>query len=135
MIRPDSIAKGRLADASIRSRIWQLAILACGTLAVLACFFAWSLERDNEASGRVLHNRMTIRALFEYDLLILNMERGQRGFLLTQQNAYLDPYNKALADRGFRVEQMYALISDKVERRKRSIVLLRFSTTRCRNLR
>lgn len=118
MTRPDSIAKGRLADASIRSRIWQLAILACGTLVVLACFFAWSLERDNEASARVLHNRMTIRALFEYDLLILNMERGQRGFLLTQQNAYLDPYYKALADRGFRVEQMYALISDKVERRK-----------------
>jgi signal transduction histidine kinase len=118
MIDLGSIMKTRFADASIRSRIWQLAILSCSTLVVLAVFFAWSLERDQESSMRVLHNRMTIRALFEYDLLILNLERGQRGYLLTQQAAYLDPYNKALADRGYRIEQLYALIADKAERSK-----------------
>jgi hypothetical protein len=58
MIRPHTIAKDRLADASIRSRIWQLAILACTTLIVLACFFGWSLIRDQESSARVLHNRI-----------------------------------------------------------------------------
>ena len=118
MIRPPSVVKSRLADASIRSRIWQLAILACGTLVVLACFFAWSLVRDQESSARVLHNRMTIRALFEYDLILLNLERSQRGYLLTQQEQYLTPYNKALAARDFRLEQVYGLISDKAERRK-----------------
>jgi len=118
MIRADSLANGRLANASIRLRIWQLAILACTTLVVLAVFFAWSLQRDKEASARVLHNRMTIRALFEYDLIILNLERSQRGYLLTQQDEYLVPYNKALADRDFRLQQLNELISDETERRK-----------------
>jgi signal transduction histidine kinase len=110
--------KDRGADASIRSRIWQLAILACSTLIVLGGFLAWSLERDREATARVLHNRMTIRALFEYDLIILNLERSQRGYLLTQQEEYLDPYDKALAERGYRLEQLKGLISDKAELRK-----------------
>jgi signal transduction histidine kinase len=118
MIRPHTIAKDRLADASIRSRIWQLAILACTTLIVLACFFGWSLIRDQESSARVLHNRMTIRALFEYDLILLNLERSQRGYLLTQQADYLAPYNKALADRDFRLRQVNGLISDPTERGK-----------------
>jgi hypothetical protein len=48
-------AKVRVADASMRIRIWQLTGLACGTLVVLCLLLAWSVERNREANLWVVH--------------------------------------------------------------------------------
>jgi signal transduction histidine kinase len=112
------IAKDRIADHSIRSRIWQLAILACVALVVLGSVLAWSLERNREANASVEHTRMTLRALAVYTREIVDAETGQRGYLLTGQEEYLAPYKAALAANADRLEQLQALVTDGAEHQK-----------------
>lgn len=107
-----------VAAISIRSRIWRLTALACGTLVVLSLLVAWSLERIQEANGWLQHTQLILRALDGYTGEIVNAETGQRGFLLTGQEEYLAPYNQVLADNQSRLQQLNELITDDAGHRK-----------------
>jgi len=109
------IARDRIANRSIRSRIWQLATLACLALVVLGLLLTWSLERNREADAWVEHTQMVLRALAAYTRQIVDAETGQRGYLLTSQEEYLIPYNEALAKHKIRFEEIKALITDESE--------------------
>jgi CHASE3 domain sensor protein len=112
------IAKDGIANRSIRSRIWQLATLACGALVVLGLLLAWSLERDREANAWVEHTQTVLRALAAYTRQIVDAETGQRGYLLTGQEEYLIPYNEALINNKIRFEALNTLITDEGEQQK-----------------
>jgi signal transduction histidine kinase len=109
------IAKDRTAASSIRSRIWQLAALACAALVVLGLLLTWSLKRNREANAWVEHTQMVLTALAAYTRQIVDAETGQRGYLLTAKEEYLIPYNKALDQNKIRLEGLKTLITDKGE--------------------
>jgi len=110
------IARDRVTDLSIRTRIWQLAGIACITVAALCLLGAWNLERSRDANEWVRHTQTVLGALGTYSSEIVDAETGQRGYLLTQQDAYLPPYRRVLADHEGQYERLNALIQDGGER-------------------
>lgn len=110
-------AKNRGADISVRTRIWQLTAFACCTLIVFRALLAWSIDRNREANGWVQHTQTVLAELGSYTANIVDAETGQRGYLLTRQDAYLIPYNEAIADNDSHVGRLKQLITDADERR------------------
>jgi signal transduction histidine kinase len=112
------IMKGRMADISIRARIWRLAVVSCFALAALGALLAWSLGRNRDASAWVERTRVVLRALTAYTQGLVSAETGQRGYLLTGDEAYLAPYAEVVADNNDRLGRLRALISSEVELQK-----------------
>jgi signal transduction histidine kinase len=112
------IMKDRIADVSIRARIWQLAFVSCFALAALAGLLAWSLGRNRDANAWVDRTRTVLGALAGYTEGLVNAETGQRGYLLTGDEAYLAPYEAVVAGNNDRLERLRALVSDDVEKQK-----------------
>jgi PAS domain S-box-containing protein len=106
------------ADTSIRSRIGQLALLACCTLVALVLVLGWTLERTREANDRVQHTVSIRRALAEYTREVVDAESGQRGYLLTHQTIYLVPYDQVLSENKAMFARLSDLIGDSPERPK-----------------
>ena len=108
----------RVADASMRARIWQLTMFACATLTVLGAVLAWSLERNREANGWVDHTHTVLGMVAGYTGELVNAETSQRGYLLTGEESYLLPYNTALAGNRAHLEQLKRVITNDDEPRK-----------------
>jgi PAS domain S-box-containing protein len=106
------------ADTTIRSRIAQLALLACCALVALVSILGWTIERTREANDRVQHTVSIRRALAEYTREVVGAESGQRGYLLTHQDAYLDSYNLVLSENKALFARLSELIGDSAERPK-----------------
>ncbi|GEM_PF-2374719 len=111
-------ATERVADASMRKRIWQLAIFACATLGVLGVLLAWSAERSREANGWVDHTHTVLGMVAAYTGELVNAETAQRGYLLTRDESYLIPYDKALAGNRARLQELTPVITNDDEPRK-----------------
>ena len=109
-------SSGSVRGVSIGSRIWQLTAVACTALAVLGILVAWSLERSHDDHAWVAHDQSVQTALSSYGREIIEAETGQRGYLLMGQNAYLAPYNDALAANGAQFNTLKALIGEQSER-------------------
>ncbi len=106
------------ADTSIRSCIWQLAILACCALLALGLILAWTLERSAEANDRVQHTLAVRKALADYTRELVSAETGQRGYLLTHQDVYLAPYRQVVADNKGQLAKLSELVGDSPEQSK-----------------
>src|SRR6478735_6893616 len=71
------------------------ALLAVLTLAI----FSWrSLQERSESAERVKHSTAVLAAVEEVLSTAKDLETGQRGFLLTGQEQFLEPYNVAIAE-------------------------------------
>ena len=105
------------ADTTIRSRIGQLA-LACCTLVAVVSILGWTIERTREANERVQHTVSIRRALAEYTRELVGAESGQRGYLFTRQDIYLELYNQVLRENSALYARLIELIGDSPERPK-----------------
>src|SRR5450432_914924 len=79
---------------------WQFALpplLLIGFLAGLFFLAAADQERLNAANERVHDSQLRQQALSEFIALMTDAESGQRGYLLTGEGAYLQPYTEAVA--------------------------------------
>ena len=72
--------------------------IACLTLIVLVglSYLQWNQYR--RANAEAQRSRQTITAIDNVLTTLVDAETGQRGFLLTGDNHYLEPYNRALKD-------------------------------------
>jgi PAS domain S-box-containing protein len=89
--------KTDIFGSSIRSRIFQLAILTCSTLFVLELILVWSIRQAQSSNRKVEHTVDSISALRVYSRDLIDAELDERSYLLTQQASYLAPYQQALA--------------------------------------
>ena len=73
-------------------------LLAAGFICVLAIVVAavWLAERNDRHADELIDALAARREAFMIQNLILNAETGQRGYLLTREEAYLKPYNDAV---------------------------------------
>ncbi|KJH70886.1 CHASE3 domain-containing protein [Aliterella atlantica] len=81
--------------------------------------------RQNVASRWVQH---THEVLLELETILSNMtdaETGQRGYLLTGDDRYLEPYHSAIAQIDTRLQQLKASIADNPEQQRRHELLER----------
>ena len=90
-------------DAAIRNRggIAQRMALATTALALVvgAVFAALLLtgEKARNAEHSALHSQDVLVAANELELRVLDLETGQRGFILTRQMEFLAPWQQAMA--------------------------------------
>jgi CHASE3 domain sensor protein len=64
-------------------------------LVVAAVLFGVAMAQDREAQGRVLHTVEVEHQVAQVRALALEAETGARGYLLTGQDHYLEPYELA----------------------------------------
>lgn len=78
---------------------WYIALpplLLIGFLVGLFCLATAGQSRLNAASERVHDSELRQQALIEFIALITDAESGQRGYLLTGESSYLQPYTEAV---------------------------------------
>jgi CHASE3 domain sensor protein len=79
---------------------WYIAlppVLLIGFLIGLFFLAAAGQSRLNSANERVHKSQLRQQALSEFIALISDAESGQRGYLLTGESSYLQPYTEAVA--------------------------------------
>jgi len=92
-----------------------------GALAILA-FAGWESHRDTvrvaEAASARKHSYEVQRTLDETAARLVDAETGQRGYLLTGNDAYLEPYRGAIRNLDRTMGQLKELTSDEPNQRK-----------------
>jgi signal transduction histidine kinase len=79
---------------------WYIALpplLLIGFLVGLFFLAADGQSRLNASNERVHRSQLRQQALSEFSALMNDAESGQRGYLLTGENSYLEPYTEAVA--------------------------------------
>lgn len=89
-------------EQSVRSRVLgnaSLVLLAIGFAALIVMAIAVTVltERNREAFDLAATTRKQLSDIARAVELLENAETGQRGFLLTERESYLEPYNDATA--------------------------------------
>jgi len=102
----------RFSDLSLRTKI-ALAILIAGSCVAAAAMLTHrslvQLEADAALSDHTYDVLLELRSL---EILLIDIETGQRGFLLTGDPQYLEPYERASKIIDGHVENLRQLISD-----------------------
>jgi diguanylate cyclase (GGDEF)-like protein len=87
-----------------------LAIVLAGACAfAIATFVHRTIDEINDASIAADHTYDLITRVEGIEIQLLNLESGQRGYLLTGDQAYLAPYRKALTDLDTQLAALRAL--------------------------
>jgi CHASE3 domain sensor protein len=84
-----------------------VALVAASTLGT--AYVTGRTQADVELVERTFRIELALR---QVDKLVLDAETGQRGYVYTGREHYLDPYNNALAELPKAIEQMQMLIVD-----------------------
>ena len=97
----------------IITRANAIAVMAVVALMTLFGALSWALSDETmRARGLAQHTNEVIAAIRTLHISVLEAETGQRGFLLTGDPAYLQPYERALDRVSFLQGQLQHLTAD-----------------------
>ncbi|WP_232495691.1 response regulator [Novosphingobium kaempferiae] len=96
-----------------------LFFLTSGTVAFM------NVRSLREGADRIVHSHEVIVSITALLSAVKDAETGQRGFLLTGRQQYLDPYNAAVSDVGARMDKVATLTRDNPEQQARIAPLRR----------
>jgi signal transduction histidine kinase len=97
---------------TFRSRLIAGVSTALVTMIFIGALTFRTIARSREDIGWVTHTHLVLEALDAVSANMTDAETGQRGFLLTGQEAYLEPYNDALNRVQESIRVLRALTSD-----------------------
>ena len=92
-----------------------LALLIIGIVGVQSY---QGIQKLIEANHWVIHTHEVREKLEDVLSLLKDAETGQRGFVLTGEDSYLEPYNSATGDIGKKIEAVASLTRDNPEQQK-----------------
>jgi CheY-like chemotaxis protein/CHASE3 domain sensor protein/putative methionine-R-sulfoxide reductase with GAF domain len=95
---------------------FAIAMLAVITLAYLSY---QSLVERSESAGRLAHTNAVLERLESVQSTVKDLETGQRGFLLTGEEQFLEPYLAALTRLPAEFDQLRQLMADDAEQTTR----------------
>ena len=113
------------AGASAKPNSREDVPILLGLAAVLLFFLVsggvayWNTRILNRNSEQVAHTHEVITSLAEMLSLVKDAETGQRGYLLTGTETYLEPYNSAVSRLDERLNHLLGLTRDQPEQRER----------------
>ena len=93
-----------------------------------------TINTQSENYRRVTNSGQVISTLKDLHLAILNAESGQRGYLLTEEEAYLVPYSTAIDNLGIRIAAVRALDVEIPEQEKSIQILLELTNKKMQML-
>src|SRR3954449_6396937 len=88
-------ASDRRTTVTIGQKIAAGYVLALGVLVVIGGLAYWSTSTLISNNARVEHTYKVLKGLEEYLSLVKSAETGQRGYLLTGKQPYLEPHRSA----------------------------------------
>lgn len=103
---PALMATASRPARTITSHVWRLFGFCSAAIAVLAMALFWQLEQLDATRAEAVKSRDIERKLRELGEDLLNAQNGQRGYLLTGDERYLEPYRARL---GAAAQRMAAL--------------------------
>ena len=99
-------------------------------LVVLSLLAYQRIQRLIQESERVEHTYRVINRVEALLSIMKDAETGQRGFLLTHQRAFLEPYNQSLARINKAQDTLAALLNDNASQTARLDTLMRITDRR-----
>ena len=81
-------------------------------MALVASFVYLSIEKLEATSQWVLHTQEVISRANLLGKLVVDMETGERGFLISGKTSFLEPFNKATQDWNNEINGLKTLVSD-----------------------
>ncbi|RZL10443.1 MAG: GAF domain-containing protein [Rubrivivax sp.] len=87
-------------------------VVAVLAVVIIAFFSYRSLQSSADTAARVTHTLEVMEQLQALLSTLKDAETGQRGYLLTGSEAYLDPYTNARADLAVELKALRALTAD-----------------------
>lgn len=100
-----------------RSRLWSS--VGLGMLVVISLIGAWTLRQVNASDYWVDHTREVISANQQLLSDVKDAESGERGYIITGEESYLEPYNSASEDLPKTLAKLQQLIADNPEQQQR----------------
>jgi PAS domain S-box-containing protein len=98
-------------DLAVQS--WRGVVLLFAAILLLALLtVVGTLRAQRDADHAVVHSREVLASLDGTLGLLADAETGQRGYLLTQQSSYLDPYRLAVANLPGQLDRLRGLTAD-----------------------
>lgn len=92
--------------------LWLGIVLLLIVLTINGYVTFLSFERVNRNNASVEHSQQVLLETERLKLLLVDAETGQRGYLYTGDEHYLEPYNKAARDVDLQLDRVAALIAD-----------------------
>jgi PAS domain S-box-containing protein len=102
---------------TITTGIWQLFGLSVGGLLVLTAALLWGLNRAAADRGEYLRIAAIEQNLNGLGEDLIDAETGQRGYLLTQDEHYLQPYRSGIVRAEAKIEVLRGLVVNPAARR------------------
>ncbi len=94
----------------------------------------YTLNRQAATAGGVLHTQEVRTALAAMLSMLTDAETGQRGYLITGDEHYLEPYNSGVADLGNAIQRLRLLMADNSAQQQRLAVVERLVAARVARL-
>jgi two-component sensor histidine kinase len=118
-VAPTSIVR-TFRIGSVRRLAIVISMLLVLAAAAASLYLVRTVDSQLADIGDTYEVRRQARELM---LAVVDAETGQRGYLLTQDSAYLDPYNRAVASMDSTYAELMRLVSDNEAQRIRLDVL------------
>ena len=96
---------------------WNLVVTTALAGAIVAGMF-WLIARKQSEEDWVRHTLAVRNQLANVLILVQRTETGQRGYLLTGRDVYLEPYNAAIGELSSAIDETAKLVSDNPRQRK-----------------
>lgn len=101
-------AKRAFKNILVRSIVVPMVVMA-----ILAAGLIWQVGQLNAANRWVEHTDYVIARLYETEKLLVDKQAGVRGYLLTGDEPYLEPYTNAQANTPRLIQELRTLVSDR----------------------
>ncbi|MEH2323838.1 MAG: response regulator [Nostoc sp.] len=97
--------------------------LSLATLATIGLISYQSTNELIETSAKESHTYQVLSQLEDLNLQLTNAETGQRGYILTGEQRYLDPYNTAIQVLDQKINELQRLTADNPNQQSRLDIL------------
>ncbi len=122
MKKEKSMARAPVSEqqARVDSILWQSIFLPIIPLVLTALVLFWQLRAASETTEWVDHTDQVIAKASEVERLILQKESSLRGFVITGQPVFLEPYDAADKRLGGAFDELRALVVDNPTQQQRA---------------
>ncbi|MEH1940692.1 MAG: response regulator [Nostoc sp.] len=119
-----------LKRLTIGTKIGISFALSLATLTTIGLISYQSTNELIETSRKESHTYQVLSQLEDLNLQITNAETGQRGYIITGEQRYLEPYNAAIQILNQKVKELQRLTADNPNQQKRLDILQPLVTER-----
>jgi signal transduction histidine kinase len=89
--------KNYFKGLAISTQLWIAGVILIVSFGIIIFSFFGTTKRVIESQSQVIHTYEVLNQLESIEIQLLNLETGQRGFLITGEETYLEPFNISLS--------------------------------------